>query len=105
MSGEMQSPGPIACVVGARPNYMKMAPLLRAFAARTDLPASVLVHTGQHYDVAMNDRLFTDLALRAPDINLEAGSGSHAVQTAEIMQRFEPVLDRLAPSCVIVVGD
>ena len=97
--------GPLACVVGARPNYMKMAPLLRAFAARTDLPKSVLVHTGQHYDVAMNERLFTDLELPAPDINLEAGSGSHAVQTAEIMQRFEPVLDRLAPSCVIVVGD
>ena len=84
---------------------MKMAPLLRAFAARADLPASVLVHTGQHYDVAMNERLFNDLELPAPDINLEAGSGSHAVQTAEIMQRFEPVLDRLAPSCVIVVGD
>jgi UDP-N-acetylglucosamine 2-epimerase (non-hydrolysing) len=84
---------------------MKMAPLLRAFAARADLPASVLVHTGQHYDVAMNERLFKDLELPAPDINLEAGSGSHAVQTAEIMQRFEPVLDQLAPACVIVVGD
>jgi UDP-N-acetylglucosamine 2-epimerase (non-hydrolysing) len=105
MNGLVRPTGPLACVVGARPNYMKMAPLLRAFAARADLPASVLVHTGQHYDVAMNERLFTDLALPAPDINLEAGSGSHAVQTAEIMQRFEPVLDRLAPSCVIVVGD
>jgi UDP-N-acetylglucosamine 2-epimerase (non-hydrolysing) len=84
---------------------MKMAPLLRAFAARADLPTSVLVHTGQHYDVAMNERLFTDLELPAPDINLEAGSGTHAVQTAEIMLRFEPVVDRLAPSCVIVVGD
>jgi len=105
MNGFAKPTGPLACVVGARPNYMKMAPLLRAFAARIDLPTSVLVHTGQHYDVAMNERLFTDLALPAPDINLEAGSGSHAVQTAEIMQRFEPVLDRLAPSCVIVVGD
>jgi UDP-N-acetylglucosamine 2-epimerase (non-hydrolysing) len=84
---------------------MKMAPLLRAFAARTDLPRPMLVHTGQHYDVAMNERLFTDLELPSPDLNLEAGSGSHAVQTAEIMLRFEPVLDRLAPSCVIVVGD
>jgi UDP-N-acetylglucosamine 2-epimerase (non-hydrolysing) len=105
MNGYDRPMGPLACVVGARPNYMKMAPLLRAFAARPDLPPSVLVHTGQHYDVAMNERLFTDLELPAPDINLEAGSGSHAVQTAEIMQRFEPVLDRLAASCVIVVGD
>ena len=77
---------------------MKMAPLVRAFAARSDLPAVVLVHTGQHYDVAMNERLFADLELPAPDVNLEVGSGTHAVQTAEIMRRFEPVLDRLAPS-------
>lgn len=105
MNGYVGPMGPLACVVGARPNYMKMAPLLRAFAAHAGLPESVLVHTGQHYDVAMNERLFTDLELPAPDINLEAGSGSHAVQTAEIMQRFEPVLDRLGPSCVIVVGD
>ena len=97
--------GPIACVVGARPNYMKMAPLLRAFAARPELPRVVLVHTGQHYDVAMNERLFADLELPAPDFNLEVGSGTHAVQTAEIMRRFEPVLDELQPSCVIVVGD
>jgi len=97
--------GPLACIVGARPNYMKMAPLLRAFAARAELPRAVLVHTGQHYDVAMNERLFADLDLPAPDVNLEVGSGTHCVQTAEIMRRFEPVFDRLAPSCVIVVGD
>lgn len=97
--------GPIACVVGARPNYMKMAPLVRAFAARAGLPKVVLIHTGQHYDVAMNERLFADLELPPPDLNLEVGSGTHAVQTAEIMRRFEPVLDRLAPSCVLVVGD
>ena len=84
---------------------MKMAPLVRAFAARADLPPVVLVHTGQHYDVAMNERLFADLELPAPDINLEVGSATHAVQTAEIMRRFEPVLDDLAPSCVVVVGD
>ena len=89
--------GPLACVVGARPNYMKMAPLVRAFARAADLPRVVLVHTGQHYDVAMNERLFADLELPAPDINLEVGSGTHAVQTAEIMRRFEPVLDELAP--------
>ena len=97
--------GPLVCVVGARPNYMKMAPLVRAFAERPGLPAVVLVHTGQHYDVAMNERLFADLEMPAPDLNLEVGSGTHAVQTAEIMRRFEPVLDDIAPSCVIVVGD
>ena len=97
--------GPLACVVGARPNYMKMAPLVRAFAANGELPGVVLVHTGQHYDVAMNERLFADLELPAPDLNLEVGSGSHAIQTAEIMRRFDAVMDDLRPSCVIVVGD
>ena len=101
----MQSLGPIACVVGARPNYMKMAPLVRAFGARADLPRAMLIHTGQHYDVEMNARLFADLELPAPDLNLEVGSGTHAVQTAEIMRRFEGVLDDILPSCVIVVGD
>jgi UDP-N-acetylglucosamine 2-epimerase (non-hydrolysing) len=105
MAGLTRQTGPLACIVGARPNYMKMAPLIRAFGARSDLPEVVLVHTGQHYDVAMNERLFADLELPPPDLNLEVGSGTHAVQTAEIMRRFEPVLDRLAPSCVIVVGD
>jgi len=101
----MQPLGPIACVVGARPNYMKMAPLVRAFAARADLPRATLIHTGQHYDVEMNARLFADLELPAPDLNLEVGSGTHAVQTAEIMRRFEGVLDDILPCCVIVVGD
>ncbi len=84
---------------------MKMAPLVRALGARPELPRAVLIHTGQHYDVAMNDRLFADLELPAPDLNLEVGSGTHALQTAEIMRRFEPVLDDIVPSCVIVVGD
>ncbi len=97
--------GPILCVVGARPNYMKMAPILRALGTQAGLPRAVLVHTGQHYDVAMNERLFSDLALPRPDLNLEAGSGSHAMQTAEVMRRFEPVLDELSPACVVVVGD
>ena len=105
MSAGRRSLGPLACVVGARPNYMKMAPLVRAFAAHAGLPKVVLVHTGQHYDVAMNERLFADLDLPAPDVNLEVGSASHAVQTAEVMRRFEPELDRLSPSCVVVVGD
>ena len=95
--------GPIICVVGARPNYMKMAPIVRAFKA-VGLPV-LLVHTGQHYDTAMNDRLFADLGMPQPDINLEVGSGTHAVQTAEIMRRFEPVVDAHRPSCVLVVGD
>jgi UDP-N-acetylglucosamine 2-epimerase (non-hydrolysing) len=99
------APGPLLCVVGARPNYMKMAPLVSAFAARSRLPRALLVHTGQHYDVEMKQRLFADLALPAPDVDLEVGSGTHAVQTAEIMRRFEPVMDRERPSCVIVVGD
>jgi len=104
--GEILRPlGPLACVVGARPNYMKMAPLVRAFGARRSLPGAVLIHTGQHYDLAMNERLFADLGMPAPDLNLEVGSGTHAVQTAEVMRRFEPVVDELKPSCVVVVGD
>jgi UDP-N-acetylglucosamine 2-epimerase (non-hydrolysing) len=84
---------------------MKMAPLLSAFNACAELPRTVLVHTGQHYDVALSERLFADLALPAPDVNLEVGSASHAVQTAEVMRRFEPVLDREQPAAVVVVGD
>lgn len=94
---------PIACVVGARPNYMKMSPIIRAFQDR-GIP-SLLVHTGQHYDPEMNDRLFADLNLPRPHLNLEVGSATHAVQTAEIMRRFEPVLDEHRPSAVLVVGD
>ncbi len=97
--------GPIICVVGARPNYMKMAPIVRAFAAHEPALPFLLVHTGQHYDANMNDRLFADLRLPPPDINLEVGSGTHAVQTAEVMRRFEPVMDQHQPSCVLVVGD
>ncbi len=97
--------GPILSVVGARPNYMKIAPIMRAFAARAGLPKALLLHTGQHYDEAMNDQFFRGLRLPVPDVNLNVGSGSHAVQTAEVMRRFEPVLDELNPSCVLVVGD
>lgn len=101
----MSGAGSVLCVVGARPNYMKMAPLLRAIKARSDLPPAVLVHTGQHYDFNLNDRLFVDLDLPSPEVNLEVGSGSHAMQTAEVMKRFEPVVDQYRPSCVVVVGD
>ena len=97
--------GPVICVVGARPNFMKMAPILRAFATHVPAIPALLVHTGQHYDKDMNDKLFEDLRLPRPDINLEVGSGSHAVQTAEVMRRFEPVIDDHRPSCVLVVGD
>ena len=97
--------GPVMCVVGARPNFMKMAPILRALAAHAPPLPSLLVHTGQHYDQDMSGRLFTDLGLPRPDINLDVGSGSHAAQTAEVMRRFEPALDVHRPSCVVVVGD
>jgi UDP-N-acetylglucosamine 2-epimerase (non-hydrolysing) len=96
---------PVLCVVGARPNYMKMAPILRAFDEHVPAIPWVLVHTGQHYDHAMNERLFSGLRLPTPHHNLEVGSGTHAVQTAEIMKRFEPLVDELKPSCVLVVGD
>jgi UDP-N-acetylglucosamine 2-epimerase (non-hydrolysing) len=97
--------GPVMCVVGARPNFMKMAPILRALAAHEPPLPALLVHTGQHYDQDMSDRLFVDLGLPRPDINLGVGSATHAVQTAEVMRRFEPALDEHRPSCVIVVGD
>ena len=101
----MNISGPIVCVVGARPNFMKMAPILRAMAAHTPPIPVLLVHTGQHYDKDMSDRLFEDLRLPRPDVNLEVGSGTHAIQTAEVMRRFEPIVDTHKPSCVAVVGD
>lgn len=97
--------GPVMCVVGARPNFMKMAPILRALAAHQPPIPAFLVHTGQHYDQGMSHQLFEDLGLPRPDLNLEVGSGSHAVQTAEVMKRFEPALDEHRPACVLVVGD
>lgn len=95
----------ILCVVGARPNFMKIAPIMRAFAARAADFDVQLVHTGQHYDVAMNEQFFTQLGIPRPDVSLEVGSGSHAVQTAEIMKRFELVVDEQEPAAVLVVGD
>ncbi|PKO88754.1 MAG: UDP-N-acetylglucosamine 2-epimerase (non-hydrolyzing) [Betaproteobacteria bacterium HGW-Betaproteobacteria-12] len=97
--------GPVICVVGARPNFMKMAPILRAFAAHAPAIPTRLLRTGQNHDYDINDQLFEDLRLPQPEINLEVGSGSHAVQTAEVMKGFEPVLDEHKPSCVLVVGD
>jgi UDP-N-acetylglucosamine 2-epimerase (non-hydrolysing) len=92
------------CVVGARPNFMKIAPLMRSLAQSSVLE-SYLVHTGQHYDAAMKTAFFEQLHIPEPDEDLGVGSGSHAVQTAEIMRRFEPVLDARAPDAVLVVGD
>jgi UDP-N-acetylglucosamine 2-epimerase (non-hydrolysing) len=93
------------CVVGARPNFIKIAPILRALHEHKPRVPAVLVHTGQHYDQAMSEQLFADLRLPRPDLNLEVGSSSHAVQTAEVMRRFEPALDAHRPACVLVVGD
>ena len=106
MSETPRHPGaPVICVVGARPNYMKVAPIIRAFAALRPAMPTLLVHTGQHYDPLMKDRLFVDLDLPAPDVNLAVGSASHAVQTAEVMRRFEPVIDQYGARAVLVVGD
>jgi len=96
---------PILCVVGARPNFMKIAPVIRAMKGVTPPVPVRLVHTGQHYDSQMNSQHFHALEIPDPDINLEVGSASHAVQTAEIMRRFEPVVDREQPAAVLVVGD
>lgn len=94
----------VICVCGARPNFMKIAPLMEAFA-RTGRVQALLVHTGQHYDERMSELFFRDLGIPEPDINLEVGSGSHASQTAEIIRRFEPVVQAHRPDWVIVVGD
>jgi UDP-N-acetylglucosamine 2-epimerase (non-hydrolysing) len=91
-------------VVGARPNFMKAAPVLRALSGRGTVKQT-LVHTGQHYDVNMSDVFFTQLGIPEPDVNLRVGSGSHAQQTAEIMSRFEPVLLEKKPDIVLVYGD
>ncbi|WP_127500654.1 non-hydrolyzing UDP-N-acetylglucosamine 2-epimerase [Actinoplanes solisilvae] len=93
----------IVIVAGARPNFMKVKPVMDALEARgADV---VLVHTGQHYDAAMNDVFFADLGLRPPDRHLGTGSGTHAEQTARVMTAFEPLVEELSPDAVVVVGD
>ncbi len=94
----------IICVCGARPNFMKVAPVMRAFEAKGGFEV-LLVHTGQHYDENMSKLFFDELDIPRPDINLEVGSASHAVQTAQIMKRFEPVVLDFRPDYVLVVGD
>ena len=91
-------------VAGARPNFMKIAPLMEAFAAREGIEP-MLVHTGQHYDERMSDLFFRQLGIPEPDLNLGVGSGSHARQTAAIMSAFEPVITEHRPDAVLVVGD
>jgi UDP-N-acetylglucosamine 2-epimerase (non-hydrolysing) len=93
----------IVCVAGARPNFMKVKPVMDALERRGAVVT--LVHTGQHYDPPMTDVFFTDLGIRKPDHYLGAGSGSHAVQTGRVMTAFEPLLDRISPDEVVVVGD
>src|SRR5687767_11510537 len=94
----------VVSVVGARPNFVKIAPLIDAMRRRPNIVPS-LVHTGQHYDAAMSKRFFEELEIPEPDVNLGVGSGSHAVQTAEVMKGLEPVLETLKPDVVLVVGD
>lgn len=105
---EPETPGggmkTVLCVAGARPNFMKIAPLMKAFAPRPGLRAS-LVHTGQHYDANMSALFFDQLGMPRPEVELGVGSGSHAAQTAAIMTAFEPVVRERRPDAVLVVGD
>ena len=91
-------------IAGARPNFMKVAPVMNALRARPRI-VQTLVHTGQHYDANMSDVFLEQLGIPAPDVNLAVGSGTHARQTAEIMTRFEPVLLDRRPDLVLVYGD
>ena len=94
----------ISIIVGARPNFMKVAPLLRLIDKEQSFNVT-LIHTGQHYDKKMSDVFFKDLDIRKPDYNLNVGSASHSIQTARIMEKFEKVCEKIAPDLLIVVGD
>lgn len=93
-----------AHVVGARPNFMKAAPVVRALGQKPGL-RQILVHTGQHYDQNMSDVFFRELEIPEPDFNLAVGSGTHAAQTGQIMIRFEPIVEKARPDLVLVYGD
>src|SRR5258706_4806128 len=95
----------VIIVAGARPNFMKVAPIVAAMRRRRDQFQPLLVHTGQHYDEAMSSAFFRDLEMPEPDVYLGVGSGSHAAQTAAVMLAFEPVVIKEQPDWVIVVGD
>lgn len=95
----------VLLIAGARPNFMKVAPIYAEMKRRSDEFEPLIVHTGQHYDAAMSDAFFEDLGMPRPDVYLGVGSGSHAVQTAKIMTEFEPVVLEDKPDWVLVVGD
>jgi UDP-N-acetylglucosamine 2-epimerase (non-hydrolysing) len=95
----------IMLVAGARPNFMKIAPIIREISKYPEKLTAILVHTGQHYDQNMSHTFFSSLGIPEPHYNLEVGSGSHAVQTANVMIRFEEVCLKETPDCVVVVGD
>lgn len=95
----------LCLVAGARPNFSKIAPLIRAIKNRDDALAYSLVHTGQHYDSQMSDVFFADLGIPAPNISLNCGGGTHATQTARIMTAFESAMEQDRPDWVVVVGD
>ena len=107
----LESPPPplrpirVLAVAGARPNFMKIAPLMHAFARRPERFEPILVHTGQHYDKAMSDSFFRDLGIPEPDVNLGVGSGSHASQTGQVLIKIEELLLERRPDVVLVVGD
>ena len=94
----------VAHIVGARPNLMKVAPVMNALREQKNV-VQTLIHTGQHYDVNMSDVFFLQLGIPAPDVNLSVGSGTHSKQTAEIMIRLEPVIAEQQPDIVLVYGD
>ena len=95
----MPQPLRVMSIVGARPNFMKIAPIVAQLKNAPDVFSSVLVHTGQHYDEKLSKVFFDELGIPLPDFNLNVGSGSHAQQTAAIMAAFEPVLLRILPTC------
>jgi UDP-N-acetylglucosamine 2-epimerase (non-hydrolysing) len=94
----------VDCIVGARPNFVKIAPIMRALGSRDGITTR-LIHTGQHYDLTMNAVFFEELAIPTPNINLEVGSGTNTEQTARIMTAIEPVFLKSRPDLVLVVGD
>jgi UDP-N-acetylglucosamine 2-epimerase (non-hydrolysing) len=101
----MSAPRKILSVVGTRPNFMKVAPIVAALGRRPAEFEHVLVHTGQHYDAAMSDIFFEELGVGEPDHRLEVGAGTHAQTTARVMERLEPLLLELQPDVVLVPGD
>jgi UDP-N-acetylglucosamine 2-epimerase (non-hydrolysing) len=104
-SSSTHEPIRVLAVAGARPNFMKIAPLMHEFARRPGRFEPILVHTGQHYDKAMSESFFTDLGIPEPDVNLGVGSGTHGEQTAQVLMKIEALLIERKPHLVLVVGD